>query len=261
MKFTHLMKLALLLAALALQLGCLKTPDRNPEPSSLETARSGRFNVEPLINTGTPPPNYSTGVPGAAYSNGIAVTASDGRVLLVKPGTWEVISPAPPRDVVARMSNGQRVLIRPDGTWAYYRGGPLGDGGRVVRPSDPRKRPAPKPATVVFYQPSGDGGTGRAMVYVDGNPVAALRSKRFFVIRVAPGPHVFAVSKPNQNPRSINIPSGANLFLKNVGGFLSKERLDFVDPDQGRADVNKLTVISGVDVNRPDIMVEPRMFN
>ncbi len=261
MKFTHLMKLVMLLAALSLQVACLKTPNSNPEPSSLETARSGRFNVEPLINTGTPPPNYSTGAPGAAYSNGIAVTASDGRVLLVKPGTWEVISPAPLRDVVARMSNGQRVLIRPDGTWSYYGGGSgRGSGGpKVTKPPPPLE--APKPATVVFYQLGGDGGNGKATVFMDGRPVAALRSKRYFAIRVPSGEHIFTISKASQNPRVLTVTGGRTYYMRNKGGILNKEMLILDGVDEAEAAISKLKVINGVDVNRPEIMVEPRMSN
>lgn len=253
MKFTHLIKLTLLLAALSLQLGCLKSPG-NPEPSNFGPAHPERLNIiDPLAGSSTPYPSN--------YSNGIPVKAADGRILLIKPGTWELISTPPVRDVVATTASGERVTIRPDGTW-FYTGGRTS--GSLGGPNVTKKRPPPPPppaATVVFYQLGGDGGTGKATVFVDGSPVAALRSKRFFVISIPPGPHLFAVSKPTQHPLSMTVGSGRTHFLRNIGGFWSKERLVLEGVDQGRADVNKLTVISGVDVNRPNIMVEPRMSN
>ena len=251
MKFTHLVKLTLLLAALSLQLGCLKSPG-NPEPSNFGPAHPERLNLDPLVGGSTPSPNYSNGIP---------VRASDGRVLLIRPGTWEVLTPAPLRDVVATMASGQRVIIRPDGTWSYLRGGPGSGPVRSSGPPRPTALMAPPPATVYFYQLDGDGGNGKATVFMDGNPVAALRSKRFFAIRVPSGPHVFTISKASQNPRMLIVTGGQTYYMRNKGGILSKEALIRDGAEEGEAALNKLKVINGVDVNRPDIMVEPRMSN
>ncbi len=257
MKFTHLVKLTLLLAAVSLQLGCLKSPG-NPEPSNFGSANPERLNLDPIGGSSTPYP--------ASYSNGIPVKAADGRILLVKPGTWELISQPPARDVIATMASGERVIIRPDGTWSYFRRGPVSGAGTSVRPNrtgtkPPSPPPLPPPATVVFYQLGGDGGNGKATIFMDGNPVAALRAKRFFAIRVPPGQHIFTVSKASQNPRILNIAGGRTYYVRNKGGILNKEVLILDGADEGEAAVSKLKVINGVDVNRPDIMVEPRMSN
>ncbi len=250
MKFTHLMKLALLLAAVSLQLACLKTPG-SPEPSNFGPARPERLNLEPINGGSTPYPNYASGEP---------VRTADGRIVLVKPGTWEVISTPQPKDVIGIMANGQKVLIRPDGTWMY-----LGSRGRdtstTVRPTSKSKPLPPPPATVYFYQLDGDGGNGKATVFVNNTPIAALRSKRFFAIRVPPGQHVFTVSKTSQNPIMMNIAAGKTYYMRNKGGLLTKEKLIRESAEEGTAAINKLKVINGMDVNTPDIMVEPRMSN
>lgn len=250
MKFTHLIKLTLLLAALSLQLGCLKSPG-NPEPSNFGAAQPGRLNLDPLPGNSTPYPNYSNGIP---------VKAADGRILLVKPGTWELISQPPAKDVIATMASGERVLIRTDGTWTYLRGG-SGGGPRKPSSTKPPPPPPPPPATVVFYQLGGDGGNGKATVFMDGNPVAALRSKRFFAIRVPSGQHIFTISKASQNPLLLTVTGGQTYYMRNKGGILTKEVLILDGADEGEAAVSKLKVINGVDVKRPDIVVEPRMSN
>ena len=129
----------------------------------------------------------------------------------------------------------------------------------VLKPPPPP--PPPPPATVVFYQLGGDGGNGKATVFMDGNPVAALRSKRFFAIRVPSGQHIFTISKASQNPLLLTVTGGQTYYMRNKGGILTKEVLILDGADEGEAAVSKLKVINGVDVKRPDIVVEPRMSN
>jgi hypothetical protein len=288
MKFTHLVKLALL-AVLSLQLGCLKSPG-NPDPSNFSAdqpeqlnAREQlnvreRLNVPRQLNTrerlNVPERLNVTGglsvfEPGGSasapnYQTGMPVQAADGRILLAKPGTWDVLVPVQPRDMYATTPSGQRIIVRPDGTWVYPEGGRIAGptiidrgSGRVGKRGDPP--PPPKPGKIYFYQLDGDGGVRKATVFMDGRPVAALRAKRYFAISVSPGPHIFTISKQDQSPLRVDVKSGKDHFLKNVGGMINREKFQRAGDSEGKADISQLNVVKGEDVSWYDIMVEPRM--
>lgn len=114
------------------------------------------------------------------------------------------------------------------------------------------------PGFVHIYQK--DGGFGRARIYMDGEPIAQLREKRYFVIRVRPGLHRFNVSKPDQGELVLNVVRGRHYYVKNSETFGGgKEKLRLMDVESADFEISRMKMLEGKDIIVYQHFVEPAM--
>ncbi|MGE0128241.1 MAG: hypothetical protein AB7U82_09185 [Blastocatellales bacterium] len=121
-----------------------------------------------------------------------------------------------------------------------------------------RRSNYPASSFVHIYQK--DGGFGRAKIYLDGVPIAELREKRYFTIRVRPGLHRFHVSKPDQGELTFNVGRGRHYYVKNSEDFGGgKEELRLIDVERANYEIARMKMLEGKDVLRYELFVEPAM--
>lgn len=114
------------------------------------------------------------------------------------------------------------------------------------------------PGFVHIYQK--DGGFGRAKIYLDGEPIAQLREKRYFVIQVSPGLHRFNVSKPDQGELVFNVGRGRHYYVKNSESFGGgKEKLRLMDVEWANFEMASMKVLEEKDILRHQHFAEPAM--
>lgn len=226
----------MLLLFLLPSLGCSFATFNNPERSNFASS--------------TTPLNNSL---EQTRPRGLYATTKDGRTVLLKEGTWEYAANPLVTNTTATLPNGQVVRLLSDGTWAYL--GPS--------PGKPRKKktPPPPPASFLHIYQLG-GGRGRATIFLDGRPVAALREKRYFVIRVTPGRHILNIFNPNQGRFDFIPVNRRHYYLRNSDTqMLWGEKLQLVEANLGRAEIlgRGLQPVSGTDVFDPTNVIEPQM--
>jgi hypothetical protein len=114
------------------------------------------------------------------------------------------------------------------------------------------------PGFVHIYQR--DGGFGRAKIYLDGEPIAQLREKRYFVIQVKPGLHRFNVSKPDQGELVLNVGRGRHYYVKNSESFGGgKEKLRLMSVESANYEIARMKMLEGKDIIVYQHFVEPAM--
>ena len=175
---------------------------------------------------------------------GLAAVTNDGRTVLLRERTWEFTSGPRPTSYIATTATGQAVLLRSDGTWIYQ-----GTSG---------SKPVVRSSYIHLYQLRG--GSGKATIFLDGEPIAQLREQRYFVIRVSPGPHVFNIFNTKQGRLALNAAPGMHYYINKVTVFsFGGEKLRFTDAATGKAEIGRLKPLAGTDVLRPSLFLEPQM--
>ncbi len=238
MKSTHITKLTLLLLCLLPGLGCGFATFSDPGPSNFVSTGVGVSNS--LEQT---------------RPRGLSARTKDGRTVLLNEGTWEYTSGPPVTTTSATLANGQRVLLRSNGSWAYL-------ASPRIRPKmkptptptpTPLPLPTPPPASFLHFYQLG-GGSGEAAIFLDGVPIANLRERRHFTIRVAPGPHVLNIFNSGKGQLALTTVNGMHYFLKCSDTFGPwREKLTLVDGAAFNRDLPRLAPLSGADVLRPDL--------
>jgi hypothetical protein len=134
---------------------------------------------------------------------------------------------------------------------------------KVPVPVDRIKKAPAKPKVIppgLIYIYQINGGMGTATIFLNGEAIADLREKRYFVIKVKPGLHRFHVSKPDQGELRLEVGSGMSYFVKNsetFGGF--KEKLRLMDIGTADAELRRCKLLEGKDVFKYQIFVKPEM--
>lgn len=237
MKSAHLTKLTMWLLLLLPELGC----------SFATFSDSGRSNFV----SSTPALNNSL---EQTRPRGLYATTKDGRTVLLKEGTWEFASNPLVTNTTATLPNGQVVLLRGDGSWVYQ--GPSPGKPRRKRPPPP---PPPAPASFLHIYQLG-GGSGRATIFLNGAPIAALREKRYFVIRVPPDTYTLNIFSPKKNRLTITATNQRHFYLRNSDTQAWwGEKLQMVDALTGKSEISGLKPLNGTDVFAPNIFLEPQM--
>jgi hypothetical protein len=124
-------------------------------------------------------------------------------------------------------------------------------------PAKPKVSSSP-PGLVHIYQING--GMGPATIYLDGEAIADLRERRYFIIRVKPGPHSFHVSKHDQGELRLAVEGRRSYYVKNTGAFWSgREKLKLMDVGTGEAELRRCKLLEGKDVIKHSLFVKPEM--
>jgi hypothetical protein len=227
-------KLTMLLLLLLPSLGCSFATFNNTERSNFVSSTTGLNNS--LEQT---------------RPRGLYATTKDGRTVLLKEGTWEFATNPLGSNATATLPNGQVVLLRSDGSWIYQGPSP----GKLKR----KRLPPLAPASFLHIYQLG-GGRGRATIFLNGAPIAALREKRYFVIRVTPGTHVLNIFNPTKGRFVISATNRRHFYLRNSDTQAWwGERLQMVDAITGKAEISSLKPLNGTDVFVPNIFLEPQM--
>lgn len=228
MKSVHLAKLITLLVLLLPELGCGFATFSNPGPSNFASSTS---------NAGS---SFEQARP-----RGLTARTKDGRTVLLNEGTWEYTSGPPVTSTTATLANGQHVLLRSDGSWAYFASAPI----KKIKKAPVKAKPV---SYLHFYQLGG--GSGAATIFLDGVPIANLRERQYFRIQVAPGPHVLNIFNTGKGQIALTAINGMNYYLRNNDTFGPwREKLTLVDTATFNRDAPRLSQLSGADILRPDL--------